>query len=127
MGDISRHLSRYEFACKCGCGFDAADKELIEVIEESVHYFENILEEEYLRVFINSGNRCPKHNKDVGGVNTSKHTKGIAVDYRIEHVDADLLFEYLASKYPDRYGIGKYKGRTHMDMRTKPTRWKSED
>jgi len=25
MGDVSEHLSRREFACPCGCGFDVAD------------------------------------------------------------------------------------------------------
>ena len=37
------------------------------------------------RMVINSGYRCPELNKAVGGVPTSQHTKGEAVDVACEH------------------------------------------
>jgi len=33
VGDISEHFSRSEFRCKCGCGQDTVDVELIELCE----------------------------------------------------------------------------------------------
>ena len=29
MGTVSKNFSRSEFACKCGCGFDAVDVDLL--------------------------------------------------------------------------------------------------
>ena len=31
---ISENFSREEFACKCGCGFNTADKELVHILEK---------------------------------------------------------------------------------------------
>ena len=33
MGDLSENFSRHEFACKCGCGNDTVDAELIRVLQ----------------------------------------------------------------------------------------------
>ena len=123
MGDISRHFSRTEFACKCGCGFNAVDKELVEVLEETIAYYEKHKGVDYLRAFITGPNRCEAHNRAVKGANNSQHTKGMAADFKIEGIDSDLLYIYLDKKYADKYGIGRYTGRVHIDMRSKKVRW----
>ena len=44
---------------------------------------------------INSGFRCPKHNKDIGGKPGSSHIKGLAVDIRCE--DDKARFKIVAA------------------------------
>lgn len=34
MGDLSKHFSSKEFACKCGCGFAQVKPELITKLEK---------------------------------------------------------------------------------------------
>ena len=42
MGDLTSNLSRHEFACECGCGFDTVDFELVTVIQKACNHFEAI-------------------------------------------------------------------------------------
>jgi uncharacterized protein YcbK (DUF882 family) len=76
MGDLSKNFSRREFACKCGCGFDKIDQRLVNLVQE-------IRDEFGQPVYIESGCRCPKHNRKVGGVWNSGHTTGEAADIRV--------------------------------------------
>lgn len=47
-------------------------------------------------IFINSGYRCKKLNKMVGGVQESMHTKGLAADFRTkEKEDISIMYEFL--------------------------------
>jgi hypothetical protein len=46
------------------------------------------------------------------------------MDFWIKDVHADDVADYLESKYPSKYGIGRYVGRTHVDVRSdKAYRW----
>lgn len=74
-------------------------------------------------VTINSGCRCPAHNRAVGGEPGSKHTMAIAADIVVLGIHADRVVGYLEQTYPDRYGIGRYVGRTHIDVRAIKARW----
>lgn len=116
MGDISTHFNRKEFACKCGCGFNAVDKELLEVIEDVRTHFGKPL-------IINSANRCESHNAKEGGSKNSQHLKGMAADIRINGVTPDSVAAYLLNKYPNKYGIGMYNTFTHIDVRAIKSRW----
>lgn len=124
MGDISEHFNRREFACKCGCGFDDVDPELVEVVEDVRNYFMQ-------PVVINSACRCEKHNAAAGGAKGSKHKLGIAGDIKViganglPPVQPRRVADYLEKKYPDKYGIGRYKTFTHVDVRPTPARWGS--
>jgi uncharacterized protein YcbK (DUF882 family) len=122
MGNLSPHISRHEVACKCGCGMCGADKELIAVIEDCVAHFE-LRQKKRLPVHFNSWCRCWEHNKDVGGLPDSYHPKAIAVDFWIKSIPDDSVADYLEAKYPNKYGIGRYKGRTHLDVRKLKARW----
>ena len=75
MGDLTTHFSKSEFACKCGCGFDNVNKDLIDNLEQS-RQATNLTYE------ISSGCRCEKHNKEIGGKPNSAHTRGKAVDIK---------------------------------------------
>ena len=116
MGDLTKNLSRHEFACKCGCGMDQIDYELIVVIQDACDYFEK-------PVTINSGNRCIFHNKVVGGHPKSKHTKSKAADCVFKDVKPSLVAAYFQRTYPTKYGIGDYDSFTHIDVQPTKKRW----
>jgi uncharacterized protein YcbK (DUF882 family) len=116
MGDISKNFSRREFACKCGCGFEVVDVELLRVLEE--------VRERFGPVKITSGCRCLEHNRKVGGTLGSEHTRGIAADFVVPGVSPEVIAGYLRDTYPGRYGIGEYADWVHLDMRPRFARWR---
>ena len=138
---ISYHFSRSEFACKCGCGFDTVDVELIKVLEDTAEYFREKMKASYIMVLINSGCRCTEHNDKIQkqynpnyikGTSKSTHLSGQGADFRLKAligrdkivIPASDVVEYLVKKYPDKYGIGRYTGRTHIDVKTgQARRW----
>lgn len=116
MGDLTRNLSRSEFACKCGCGFDSADHQLVEILQEVRDRFE-VVKGKPLPLVITSGNRCSEHNAKVGGAPKSNHTKGIAVDFMMPEVEPSEIFDHLDGVFPDQYGLILYPGWVHFDVR----------
>jgi len=114
---LSLNFSRGEFACKCGCGFSTVDAELLKVLEIVRARFNN-------PVKINSACRCESHNKKIGGSYGSKHKQGIAADIVVKGIDPAMVYEFLDEYQPNRYGVGKYKTFTHIDIRLKKARWK---
>ena len=70
---LSKHFSREEFECGCGCGFAAVDVELLDILEKVRSKFN-------APVTITSACRCAEHNSAIGGSYGSKHKKGIAAD-----------------------------------------------
>lgn len=109
-------FKRSDFACSCGCGFDTVDFELASLIDEARKHFNK-------PTTITSGSRCVKHNKDEGGAESSQHIFGKACDFRVKDIHADIVADYLETKYPNKYGIGRYKNRTHIDVRENKSRW----
>ena len=117
MNKISANFYRAEFACKCGCGKDTVDHELVRVLEDVRSHFGR------KAVFINSGNRCLVYNNSICGSVGSWHLKGRAVDFVVKGVEPHFVQEYLLRRYPDRYGIGRYDKFTHLDTRGYKARW----
>lgn len=138
MGDLTKNLSRSEFACECGCGFDTADFELVNMMQDCVDHFSRVLGTS-IRIQITGPNRCVEHNEEVQKEynpdyvpysSKTQHMYGRADDFKLfirvsgEQIDPDMIAEYLETKYPGRFGIGRYSNRTHADSRTNgPTRW----
>ncbi len=110
------NINREDYACKCGCGQDTVDYELVAVIEDVERHFGAEVE-------VTSGNRCVAHNKAEGGSSRSQHLLGKAADIYIPNVTPIMVHAYLKRKYSDKYGIGKYRTFTHIDVRTKKARW----
>jgi len=117
MGDLSEHFNRSEFSCHCGCGFDKVHPELINVLEDLRVKFSK-------PITINSGCRCEKHNATVGGEPGSQHMLGTAADIVVKDTPTDVVYAYLDSKYPMKYGLGLYKSWVHVDVRSRKARWK---
>ena len=67
-------------------------------------------------IVITSGYRCPALNARVGGVSTSAHTKGLAVDFRCDYgnpkqicqrlIDAGVQFDKLIQEHNQWVHIG---------------------
>lgn len=140
MGNLTKNLSRSEFACRCGCGFDTVDIELPRIIQGAADHFAHKLST-LIRVEVSGPNRCIEHNEEVQKEynpdyvpfsSKAQHIKARAADFKLfirrtgEQIDPDLVADYFETKYPGRLGIGRYKGRTHVDNRTNgPERWGS--
>ena len=69
---LSRNFMRSEFTCPC-CGAGQMNYHLI----AGLQFLRDRLG---VALHINSGFRCPAHNKAVGGVVNSNHLKGLAAD-----------------------------------------------
>lgn len=117
---ISAHFSRAEFECRCGCGFDTVDVDLLRALEAMRDHFEKPIR-------ITSGCRCRVHNKAVGGSEFSQHTLGRAADIVVDDVTPGEVYDWLDEYAPDKYGIGLYQrgagGWVHIDSRSSKSRW----
>lgn len=113
---VSKHFKRDEFKCKCNCGFDSVDTELLEVIESIREYFGR-------PIMTHCANRCLQHNRFVGSKDTSKHIMGLAVDFHIEGIEHENVYKHIDKMYADTYGIGIYNWGIHVDVRTEKMRW----
>ncbi|MGW8177419.1 MAG: D-Ala-D-Ala carboxypeptidase family metallohydrolase [bacterium] len=117
MGDLSKHFSRHEMACKCGCGFDSIDVQTLLLAEEVREYVG-------MPIIPTSVCRCEQHNREVGGEEYSYHMQARAMDLPVPNPLG--VFVWLSEKYGGRYGFGCYmrKGFVHIDTRTHgPARW----
>lgn len=115
---VSEHFKVKEFAQKdYKCDKILIESELVKVLEDVRTHFN-------MPVVITSGYRSPEYNKKIGGVKNSQHTKGTAADIKVKMVLASEVQRYLNRKYPDKYGIGRYKSFTHIDVRKKKARWR---
>ena len=69
---------------------------------------------------VNSGYRCPEHNKEVGGKEDSAHLKGLAADVSpvLKTLDElDNLYDVCYNKF-DNIGDGRLHGAfIHVDVR----------
>lgn len=73
-----RYFKEKEFACKCCGQLPPLAKENIVALVEAV--LDQAREKLGMQVIVNSGYRCPVHNKAVGGVPNSQHMRGEAAD-----------------------------------------------
>jgi len=70
------YFAAHEFKCKCG----RCDKGVNEMQESTLQKLVKAREIANVPFVITSAVRCPEHNRNVGGVDNSAHTKGHAVD-----------------------------------------------
>ena len=125
---LSAHFMRYEFECSgvdCCNHSSPISQELIKALE--------ILREQIERevgfepfLTINSGFRCNKHNKKIGGSVNSQHTLGLAADIKDKYnrVEPILIADIASEIEPFKSGgIGVYDTFAHVDIRKERARW----
>lgn len=116
----SNNFKVSEFACKGNgcCSTVKIDKQLVTYLQKIRDHFGK-------SVTINSGYRCSKHNKAVGGASSSKHTKGMAADIVVKDTKPAAVAKYAESI--GIKGIGLYEGSdgnfVHIDTRTIKSFW----
>ena len=106
---MANYFSRKELECRC-CGVCLVDDNLISRLNQA-------RELAGIPFIITSGYRCEKHNAEVGGVPTSSHTKGLAVD--IAFKDSNQCFKIMKSLLDagfNRIGINFAKSFIHCDI-----------
>lgn len=93
---LSEHLSQQEVDCQCKndtCVHTFITERNIEAFNLTRQHFGK-------PILVNSGFRCIIHNKKVGGVKYSDHTKGDALDLRPEDPrELTELFEIARNYY----------------------------
>lgn len=107
---LTNNLSRSEFACKCGCGFDTVDHALAELLQVVRDHFRK-------PVRITSGCRCEEWNRQQGGKPRSQHLIGRAADFTVDGVTSSEVHAFLAM-HMDAGGLKNYGGWVHVDTRS---------
>jgi uncharacterized protein YcbK (DUF882 family) len=119
-GYISKNFKRDEFACKCGCGFDTVDSELIFVLQ----WLRDVVD---APIKVNSGCRCASHNASVGGAPSSQHVLGRAADIVTSAEPPHRIHEILDRTFGDKLSLGLYDDFVHVDTRTEGgRRWNQQ-
>ena len=132
-------FTRKEFACECGCGFDAMDFYLINMLEDSRDYFTKKYDAK-VKVEITGGNRCKAHNEEVQKKyvknyvpfsSNSEHLNAKAADHKHYYLKFDKWVQISAQEVYDYYdkhhsvsGLGIYHNRVHIDSRSHKSRWR---
>ena len=72
---LTEHFNVSEFRCKCGGNHNTKlDSNLVQKLEQ---LFTSL---NCSKIIVNSGYRCPTHDKNVGGNGSGQHTNGTAAD-----------------------------------------------
>jgi len=126
MGDLSTNFSRAEFACKCGCGFNTVDSELLEGLQHYSTRLQTLHPKKRVSIIVNSGCRCVEYNNKQNGAKKSQHLFGRAADIvaKIDGVkiSPQEVADFFNSAHPN-FSTGVYKTFTHVDTRSgKPWR-----
>jgi len=115
VGDLTKNFSREEFACKCCCGLDTVDWELVDKLQR-------LRDVVGVPIAISSGARCDAHNATIGGSPTSQHLVGKAADCHFpDYVNLESV--YGIAKQIGFRGIGRYPEFLHLDVRAVPAEW----
>jgi len=108
---LSQHFDTSEFRCKCGCETLQLDTRVVDALEKIR------AENGHIPLRINSGYRCPEHNKAIkGSAKNSGHTRGVAADIRTPPNCTTRYFAYVVWAIRKAAGIerlGCYDGYQH--------------
>lgn len=78
-------------------------------------------------IVVNSGYRSPQHNKKIGGVTNSYHTKGLAADIVVKGMRtknlAAIIRKMMKNGCLNKGGVGLYNNFVHVDFRGYLAKW----
>lgn len=116
---LSENFKVGEFDCKCGqCDRVLVDEDLVKWLQLIRDHFGG-------SVHVNSGYRCPEHNKKVGGSATSHHMRGMAADIRVQGATPTQVARYAESIGVQR--IGLYDCFVHIGSDNRKRFWKGHE
>ena len=112
--DDIKYFKREEFKCKCEgkycSGFTA------EPSEKLVRLADRVREHYGVPAIVSSGVRCTSHNTNVGGVVTSRHMFGKAMDFTVTGKSSKEVLEYVWKQPEVRYAYAIDGSYVHMDV-----------
>lgn len=119
----SKHFTRAELECKCGCAVPALVEKELTILAKGLERIRKQLGP----LSILSGYRCKTQNDKVGGARNSQHLLGTAADLLVPHGKQN---QYVAAALRVKMfhdgGIGVYpNGGVHVDHRGYRARWTS--
>lgn len=121
---LTKNFTQREFRSRDGAKMPLDVLENIKELSCNLQVLRDFLGES---IKVNSGYRSEAHNEAVGGVKTSKHTKGLAADIRVKDLDTDDLYLIIEAliKQGDMQegGLGVYDTFVHYDIRGTRARW----
>jgi len=124
MGDLSENFSTSEFRCKCGRCDENGDH--IVAAPRLITALQALRSLVSAPIRVNSGFRCPAHNRAVGGSIHSQHLYGKAADIVIHGLSVLEMYEQ-AQRIPSfkKGGVGIYPAESfvHVDVRGRKARW----
>ncbi len=116
---LSPHFNIREFRCKCGKAHETLiNTDLINKLEQ----LRDALN--CSKIIVNSGYRCPAHDKAVGGTGSGQHTKGNAADVVCYGQDGQPISSKTVCCTAQDLGFGGIANitsaytSTHLDVRT---------
>ena len=115
---LSTNFKVREFKCNDGSDVILVAPELVTVLQKIRTHFAR-------PIIITSAYRTPPHNKRENGEPFSQHLYGTAADIVVPGVAPAKVAAYAETLLPNKGGIGIYtkRGFTHVDVRTKKSRW----
>ena len=136
MNDNEKKIEAYERVtdhflfseCTCPC---CERVKIIPGFFRHMKLLERMRQELGFPIIINSGYRCPEHNREVNGSLHSWHMN-FATDVRpawVQDIDDEEFLRRLVSMHESALklnfgGIGEYNSFLHLDLRQEKTRWK---
>ncbi len=116
-----RHFKKSEFACRCGCGKDNINTELVDKLDQA-------RELAGVPFVVTSGLRCEKYNEQLKAkgykvAEDSSHMTGLAADISATGVNRNRIIWALCRVF-DRVGFGA--DFIHVDVDTSkdtPVQW----
>lgn len=122
MGDITKNISTWEIACKCGCGEKRMSRGTLNIVQMVRDAYD-------VEVSIHSACRCDKHNEYVGGAENSEHKvsdiddRCHAIDFHVVGEPCEDVYNFLDKLFPNTLGLGLYDSFVHADDRLVKSRW----
>lgn len=114
---ISTNFRVREFACEDGSDPIFISEKLVKILQSIRNHFGQ-------PVTLSSGFRTASHNAKVKDASEhSQHLYGLAADIKVEGVSPADVADYAEKLLPNTGGVGRYKGFTHVDVRTAKSRW----
>lgn len=117
IGQLTTNINSRELACQCdnlNCGFTIYSPELLDRFEELRHDLGS------LPITILSAFRCHHHNEFVGGLETSRHKIGFALDLAVPH---GVSIDEFTKRCWRHFDVAiKYKNRKFVHVHNHPWR-----
>ena len=111
MSKLTKHFTKEEFDCKCGCGNGD-----IVISENLVFQLECVRVHYGKPMRINSGIRCLSHNRKIGSRDTSSHIKGLAADISCGDMGTRLDLVKRLLRDGEFTRMGMHKDFIHVDV-----------